>query len=137
MEYVTPNVSQMPGSTDLATRESVCQKAAISGRSVSFASAPTTLSKATASNPARKHQVGRKAEPPSPVRCLSFILLSEHGSRPCEATTTAAKAESARGRRRQARHGCVWDCESSAGLHSRRGDRSRVCGSHFVKSRAG
>jgi hypothetical protein len=56
-EYVRLNVSQMPGRNDLATRESVCQKAALSGRSVSFAIAPNRLSKAKASIPAEKHQV--------------------------------------------------------------------------------
>ena len=47
----------MPGRNDLATRESVCQKAALSGRSVSFAIAPKRLSKAKISIPAEKHQV--------------------------------------------------------------------------------
>ena len=47
----------MPGRNDLATRDSISQKAALSGRSASFAIAPNRLSKAKASIPAEKHQV--------------------------------------------------------------------------------
>ncbi|PYK11763.1 MAG: hypothetical protein DME65_06345 [Verrucomicrobia bacterium] len=47
----------MPGINDLATRDSVSQKAALSGRSASFAIAPNRLSKAKASIPAEKHHV--------------------------------------------------------------------------------
>ena len=47
----------MPGRNDLATRESVSQKAALSGRSASFAIAPNRLSNAKVSIPAEKHQV--------------------------------------------------------------------------------
>jgi hypothetical protein len=47
----------MPGRNDLATRESVSQKAALSGRSASFAIASNRLSNAKVSIPAEKHQV--------------------------------------------------------------------------------
>src|SRR6266508_1772212 len=67
---------------------------------------------------------------------LSVIPPSESESRPYAATTTQAAMESAKARKRPVRRVCGLHYESSADPHSRRGGRSRGCGSHFAKWRA-
>lgn len=64
---------------------------------------------------------------------VCVLPMTEFGSHPCADPTAAAKMESVKAQKKQGPRGCGLDCESSAGLHSRRADRSRECGSRFVK----
>src|SRR5437870_3352926 len=66
---------------------------------------------------------------------LSTIPVIGFGRPPCVATTTPEKMESAKARKRRARRGGGLDCESSAGLHSRREAQSRGCEIRSVKCR--
>src|SRR6266480_5290772 len=61
---------------------------------------------------------------------LSAIPPSESEFRPYATTTTQAIMESAKARKRPVRRVCGLHYESSVGPHSRRGGRSRGCGSH-------
>jgi len=72
----------------------------------------------------------------APAMKLGMTLLTESESLPYAATTTTAKMESAKARKRQARHGGGSSCESFAGLPLRRAGQSRRYESHSAKYQA-